>query len=289
MAFDAFIETAWNDHGDRPQEVADRLAASLQLVHEPGQIPPYARLVTHVFGEHLGQWQTGIDVLEALRGLPAFDGGAAAAGAISRSIATLRLAGGDRGALDALPAEDRVSVLATTAAAFAGRTQFRQAIAAYTEALRLASAGLPAGSPALRALAVGGNNLAAALEEKADRDASETEGMIAAAEGGLHYWKLAGTWLEEERALYRLARSRLQAGEPEAAIQSALRCVEVCTRHDAPAFEHFFASAVLALAQRAAGDENAFAGSRERALQWFGQVPEVERQWCTSELKQLGE
>ena len=62
--------------------------------------------------------------------------------------------------------------------------------------------------------AVAGNNLAATLEEKPDRDAFETEGMLTAAQGGLHHWKLAGGWMEEERAEYRLARSLLQAGDP---------------------------------------------------------------------------
>lgn len=288
MTFDSLIETAWNDHGDRPQEVADRLAASLALLEAPEHIPPFARLVAHVFGEHLGQWQRGVGVLEALRALPAAGGDAAADGAVGRGIATLRVAGGDRGALDGLGAEDRVSVLAAAAAALAGRNEFGRALCAYAEALALADAGLPPESPALRSLAVGGNNLAAALEQKTGRDAAETRGMIAAAEGGLRYWKRAGTWLEEERALYRLARSRLQAGQMQAAIRSAQDCIDVCRRNDAPAFEEFFGFAVLAIAQRAAGDTAAFAASRDRARQLHEQVPEDERQWCASELGELG-
>jgi hypothetical protein len=69
--------------------------------------------------------------------------------------------------------------------------------------------------------ATGGNNLAVSLEGRSPRSAYETQGMLMAAEGALQYWKQAGTWLEEERAEYRLARSRLQAGETAAAVQSA--------------------------------------------------------------------
>ena len=287
MTFDDFIETAWNDHGDRPQEVADRLAASLAMVAAPGDVAPLARIVTHVFGEHLGQWQRGVGVLEALQALPAA-GDAAGALAAGRGIATLRLAGGDRGVLAPLDPEGRAFVLASAAAMFAGRGEFGQAIAAYGDALAAADAGLPPGSPALRALAVGGNNLAAALEQKTDRDAAATRGMIAAAEGALRYWRQAGTWLEEERALYRLARSRLQAGDAGAAMRSAQDCIDVCRRNDAPAFEAFFGFAVLAIAQRAAGDTAAFAASRERARQLYAEVPEDDRQWCASELEELG-
>jgi len=244
--------------------------------------------VTHVYGEHLGLWQPGVDLLNSLRSLSAFDGGPACAGALARGIATLQYASGDTAALESLTIEDRVHVLASAAAAFAGRSAFRQAISAYTEALRLASSGLPSGSPARRALAGGGTNVAAALEEKKDRDPFETTGMVAAAEGGLRYWKEAGTWLEEERAEYRLARSLLQAGTPKAAIRSAQRCVEVCQANDAPPFEQFFGYAVLALAQRAAGDRDAFDASRTRALQLFEEVPQDERRWCATEVEELG-
>ena len=217
MTLDKFLETAWNDHADRPQEVADRLAGALHLMDTSDHIPPFTRLLTHVYGEHLGQWRRGIELLDAVRALPAFDGSIAVAGRWPETGPTLLYCDGDPAALGPLSPGDRVAVLAAAAAALAGRTDFGRALAAYTEALDLAKAGLPAGSPAIRALAVGGNNIAAALEEKNDRSAEETEGMICAAEGGLAYWKLAGTWLEEERAEYRLARSLLEAGRPQPA------------------------------------------------------------------------
>jgi tetratricopeptide (TPR) repeat protein len=289
MTFDAFIETAWSDHGDRPQEVADRLASSLHVVESAEHIPPFARLVMHVYGEHLGQWDHGIALLESLRRLPASAGSAAALGALDRNIATLRYAGGDATVLDSLSGEDRISVLALAASAFAGRNGMKRAIAAYAEALALAEAGLPPQSPALRALAVGGNNLAAALEEKKDRDDAETEGMLVAAKGGLAYWKRAGTWLEEERAEYRLTRSLLQAGRAKDAIESARRCIDVCVRNDAPEIETFFGWVVLALAQRADGDAAAFVESRQQALALLERVPEDEKRYCQSDLAELGD
>jgi hypothetical protein len=148
---------------------------------------------------------------------------------------------------------------------------------------------LPPGCSALRSLAVGGNNLAAALEEKPDRGEAETQVMIAAAEAGRKYWKLAGGWLEEERAEYRLTRSLLQAGEPAKAVAAARRCIDVCARNQAPPFEQFFGHAVLALAQRAAGDQAAFEETRRQALVYYNQVPLDERPWCETELKELGE
>ena len=111
--------------------------------------------------------------------------------------------------------------------------------------------------------------------------------MVAAAEGGLRYWRLAGTWLEEERAQYRLARSLLQAGNPADAVLHARQCVDVCTANDAPPFERFFAYAVLAIAQARCGDGPAHAVARQLALDQYAKVAPDERQWCKAEIDEL--
>lgn len=288
MGFDEFMKSAWNDHADQADDVAARLAASLHVVESAGQIPRFASLVTHVYGEHLGQWSRGVALHEALRGSRAFDGSPEARGAIDRGIAALNYCAGDTGALLPLAADDRVSVLAVVSSAMLGRHDHAAAMAAFDEALQGAQGGLPAGSPALRSLAIGGNNLAAALEEKPDRNAAQTAGMLRAAEAGVKYWTLAGGWLEHERAEYRLTRSLLQAGQPAAAAAVARRCLDVCAANDAPDFERFFGHAVLALALRAAGDTAGYDVSRQQALACYANVPTDEQPWCVGELRELG-
>ncbi len=122
MTFDAFLETAWNDHGDRPQEVADRLASSLHVVEAAEHIPPFART-------------SDACLRRASRPMVARNRAAGSAaraaglrrqrsrppGALDRNIATLRYAGGDVVALTSLAVADRAFVLASAAAAFAGR------------------------------------------------------------------------------------------------------------------------------------------------------------------------
>lgn len=287
MTFDAFLEAAWNDHGDRPREVADRLASSLDAVESPANVVPFARIVTHVYGEHLGEWHRGAELLASLRARPACDGSAAVEAAIARGIATLRYASGDEGALAALSRDDAIAALGTASAAFAGRGEFDRAIAAFGEALDRASGGLPSGSPALRALAIGGNNLAAALEDKAVRNAGEDAAMVRAAEAGLAYWKRAGGWLEEERAHYRLAQSLLAARRPAEALAAARRCLEACEANGAPDFERFFAHAAIALAARAAGDARQAEAARELAMACHRAIPEDERRWCEGDLARL--
>jgi hypothetical protein len=284
---DALLKNAWAEHGDHPQEVAERLSASIGLIQAREEFAPYVRLLTHVYGEHLGQWQHAVGLLDRLRTLPAFDGSPEVTRKIDQAVATMRFASGDAAALHALPLEARVSAIATAASALAARNELQQAIASYQGALQLAAAGLPDGSPAIRALAVAGNNLAAVLEGKPERDAPQTEAMLSAAEAALKYWKLAGTWLEEEGAEYRLARSQLQAGKAWEAVASAHRCVAVCRKNSASAFEQFFGFAVLALAQRGTGDREASKENRAEAMRQLELVSSEERQWCSSDLAEL--
>lgn len=288
MDLDALLKAAWNQHAEDPQAVADQLVANGHRLETSAQVAPFVRLLVHVYGEHLGQWQRGAEVINTLRQQLPFAPDDAATVTLRKAVATLRYANGDASALEGLGGPERASALATAASAFAGRHESTRAIVAFTEALRIAERGLPTGSPTLRDLAVTSNNLAATWEEKADRQPNETTAMLLAAHTALKYWKLAGTWLEEERAEYRLARSLLQAGQADAAVDPAQRCVDVCTRNGAPAFELFFAYAVLGMAQRAAGQADAFHHSHAAALAHWQQIPEEDRVWCQEDLAALG-
>ena len=287
MGLEQFFEAAWAEHGEHAQDVAMRLAASTSRVTSIDQVAPYAALVAHVFGEHLGAWDEGLALLARLRATPSSAGDAQAQALLERHAATLRYAGGDMAALQGLAPAEHLTALAAAAAMLGGRGDWPRAIAAFDAAMRRCADGVPPDSKANRALAVMGNNLAAALEEKTDRSPEQTRIMLAAAQAGLTYWKVTGTWLEEERAQYRLARCRLQAGDAAGALRSAQQCIAVCESNGAAAFERFFGHAVLALAQRAAGDGVAFNAVRDQARDLYAQVEPGERRWCEADLAAL--
>jgi hypothetical protein len=286
-AFEEFIESAWADHAEQAQAVAARLAASTAIVVDAAQVAPFAGLVVHVFGEHLGQWQRGDELLQGLAATAAGD--PAAQALLSRQRAALQAAAGDDAALSALPPSDAAAAWAIVSSIFSGRADFDGSALALRRALSLAEGGLPAQSPANRALAVAGNNLAAALEELGSaRSAVQTLAMVHAAEVGLKYWQLAGGWLEAERAEYRLARSLLQAGRATDAAQAAQRCLAMCEQHDAPAFERVFGFAALSMALRAASDTSGADAARADAQAQFSSVPADEQHWCAADLREIG-
>lgn len=283
-AIAALVNDGWQRHGDEPEAVAQSLEGALGAVQRPGQAAPFAALVTHLYAEHLPQRAAGIALLERLRGQAA---AADALPAIARHLAVLRGLDGDGSALDALPAGERMAALGAMAAALAARGDTPSALARFDDALALAEAGLPDGAPALRALAIAGNNLACTLEEKAGRSAAETAGMVRAAQAALQYWRRAGGWLEEERAEYRLAMSLRLAGDAAGAAAAARRCIALCEQHEALPFERFFGATALAMACREAGDTAGFAAARDAAARWRDAVPAEERAWCDADWNAL--
>ncbi len=284
--FDQFVKKAWADHAEQPAQVAARLAAALPDIREPARIAPYVRLVGHVHGEHLGRWDEGVALLETLRA-QAIAAEPTAFAAIEAAIGALRFCAGANARLDDLPRAQQAAALASAAAMLTGRNDLDRAIAALDDACRATPADLAPDAPAARALAIAGNNLAAALEEMRDRGAAETVAMIAAAEIGLRYWRIAGTWLEEERAHYQLARSLVAAGRAADAAKAAQDCLDVCRANAAPPFEAFFGHTVLALARRAQGETTAYEAARAAALAAYAQIADDEQSWCAADLAAL--
>ena len=286
MTLEDLVADGWRRHADEPQTVSEALAQGAGLVTSETQLGAYVRLATHLHAEHLDDWRAGVELLESMR-LRFEDASRGPYRAATVGIATLFLAGGEAIDLSHLSNVERSAALATAAPAMASRGRLADAVTAYGQALEEAVGGIPAGSPALRALAAAGNNLAVALEQLADRTSAETAAMIHIADAALMYWKRAGGWLEEERAQYRRARTRLQAGMPVEAIECSRLCLQICQKNDAPAFERFFAHAILAIAHRAAGQDAGCEQQRSFALAQHQALSPDELTWCEDEFKEL--
>ncbi len=288
VPFDTFIREAWGRHEADTAGVAGELAVACDSVAPAAMVGPFAALLAHVYGVHLAQWSEGSALLRSLRRAPGYDGTPATESPIARAIAALEVAGGNAGAADGLSAEDRAAALAQASSALLDRQDIDRAIALFDDAVAEARpVPLADASPAVRALAVAGNNLAATLEELPARTAAHGEAMVRAAETALANWSRCGGWLERQRAEYRLARSLLRAGRPQAALEHAKSCVEACVAHDATPFERFFAHAVAFAAHQACGHDGDAATARALALGAHAGIPEGERRWCETDLATL--
>ena len=290
MDFNTFIGKAWHDHATDPAAVAQRLGAGMALVADEPQLARLAELAHHVHGEHLGDWRAGIAFVEQLAALPVYapDGvGGQALRRCGRSLALSEGLGGAAADLEALSPSDRIRVGAMAAANLAERDTGR-AQRLLEDALEQARcSGLDATDPMNRALAIAGHNLACTLEKKPARSAAERALMIQAAQASRLYWERAGSWLETERAEYRLAMTWLQAGDTARARAHAQACLEIVSANDGAALERLFGWEALGLVECAAGNPAAHAEALAQAREAFAALDESDQAWCAASLEAL--
>ena len=285
MDFDDWLNRAWDEHAQDPAGVAARLGAEgIALAAADADLAALARLAHHLFGEHLGRLDDGRALLQRLATQPA-------AGDATRSAARLLEAslvltgGGDPRA--GLGASERIRVTGLAAGNLSGRDAARAGVLLREALAEAEGAALADDDPAVRALAVTGNNVAAALEEQPERSDAERALMILAAQTGRAYWARAGSWLEVERAEYRLSRSCAAAGDAEGARRHAQECLRIVTEHGDAPLEAFFGQEALAWAERAAGNVTACAAAVAAAAAAFEQIEESDRSWCRPTLDKL--
>ena len=288
MDFNTFLNQAWQDHENDGEGVARRLPECVPLLSSEDDIPKLANLAGHVFGEHLGHWEAGIAFVSGLRQHPLYATAGESEKALSRTIASLRLASG--ATVDEVrnyPVSEQVRVLAVASSALAGQGQTERAKTLFLDAVAGADRGLAAGDPANRALAVTGNNLACTLEEKSSRTPADVDLMLLAARTARKYWEIAGTWLETERAEYRLAMTCIKAGDPDQAAEHARLCLDIIRANDGEALESFFACEALALAEDARGHAASAAAAVAGARESYEKLSGDDQAWCKDTLDRL--
>ena len=280
---DTFLEQAWSDHGEQAAAVADRLAQGLPMLQDDDGVLRLAALAHHVLGEHLGRWQEGLSFLEQLAGRAVH--GAAGAASLARCQASLRLCAGLGDAPAHLGPGDRcrVSIMAAANLATADPARASELL---QQALALGG-DLPDTDPGVRALAANSNSIAGTLQGLAPLGPGQRALMLAAAQVARVQWERCGTWLEVERAEYRLALCWLAAGEPAQALQHGQRCDAIVRENGALPLELFFAAEALCLPARALGDLSGHAAALATARRAFDALPIADRGWCQATLDQL--
>ena len=288
MDFDTFIDQAWTDHATDPAAVAARLQAQgLALVADAQQLAGMAHLAHHVFGSHLARWQDGLQFQQQLAALPCCEAGGPQAQAIGRHVSALQLTGALGDDRARLGVSDRIRLNAMAANNLAEHDAARASAflqAALTEAQ---DAGLPDTDPFHRALAIAGNNVAGTLEEKPTLTPSEVQLMLQAAQAGRKHWAIAGTWLETERAEYRLALCWLKAGHIDQAHLHSQNCLQIVQAQGDVPLEAFFAWVVVGQIEQAAGNSAGLAQALSQAQGNFARLDEGDRGWCQPSLDKL--
>ncbi len=286
MSFDSYLDQAWTDHATDSMKVSQTFSAGLQMVETPAQLNDMAFLMTHVMGEHLGQWQSGIQKLSELRTHKAFAADSDAEKTIQRSVAAFELVMNPQTDLKVHSVSDQIRILTLATTALCDK-DISRAQSLLGQAIQLAETRLDAKDPANRSLAIAGNNLAAQLEEKSNRSAQETDFMVFAAKLGRRYWEIAGTPVNVLLAEYRLAKSYMQARQAEKSRQHAQLCLEICEANKGEAYHFFQGYEALAYSEKSLGNEIGFQTARAQAQKYYDAIAPDVQQWYTKMMDQL--
>jgi hypothetical protein len=281
MDFNVYSEQAWSDHAKDPRKVAEGFKNALSLLTTSSQITAFVNLVAHVYGEHLASFDEGISFLEEIKKLTLNDADSLVA--VNRSMAILKYCLDSRISLSEFSTSDQIRIMATSASALVAHKKIELATLVFEAALDMC-AGLSDVDPANRAMAVVSNNLACAIEELSERTEAEKQLMILAALSARKYWQLAGTWLDIERAEYRLSQSYLRAGDYINSIKHANLCLTLCEQNSAGPLEFFFAYEAIASVEKAMAQP---LRSLPQMQSYFAQLPEADKTWCESSLEKF--
>jgi hypothetical protein len=286
MSFEAYLDQAWADHGSQPEKVADGLKKARLLVETDDHLSQLVRLATHVYGDHLGQWADGLQLLKELQKNPTPLPTKETEVAILRSIEVMHIGSGQMPSLSSFNISDQVKILAASGSVLSEHDA-KRAKTFLNQALDIARMHLDKKDSANRALAVAGNNLASTLEQKMNRNSEETDLMILAAQTGRKYWEIAGTWNQVAYAEYRLTMTFVQANELAKALRHAQLFSEICQENQAEDRDLFYCYEALAIVERARKNDIGFKKAVAQATIYFERLDAEHRAWCLPEMNRL--
>lgn len=284
MMFKEYLENAWAAHATNPEKVAEEFKQNFSLMSSEEDVMAMSRLIVHVCGNHLGDWLKGIELLRKLKNNATIKD----AIEMNRYMGILNLGNNPNLTLDTFSTSDQVRIYASTAAALASLGGLKNADKLLKKAVESVGM-LTKEDPANKALAIAGNNIAQALEEKSARSESEIELMIFAAKLGRTYWEISGGWKEIERAEYRLASSFLKAGHFDLAFDHAQNCFNIVVENNSDPLELFFAYEILALVEKERKNETSFKKNVEQLKLAYIKLRTEDQPYCEKTLRKIEE
>ena len=189
--------------------MAQELEAA-DLAELEGDEPAKAlRLANHTIGEHLGDWARARQFAERVCSRDHLRSAEAGAHLAVARYMDGAMAAAQQAEIESLgAAQDSTSAYLASKAllgsALTGSGRFADAGFVLSAANELASRqDYPMASD--REMAVVNNNVASAIYAAEDLDAEHHGLMLSCAEAALRFWRICGTWMNEQRALYLVA------------------------------------------------------------------------------------
>ncbi len=274
--FDQKIKDMWNEHAKNTDGVISAFDEALTLAHDSEQIKKLIQLVVHIYTDHKLDNAGAVSFLNRVQSTDS-----EVINALNNSKNIFKVYENPQHNIFDEQTANQVKILAGAVSLSVFAKNYQLGLIFLRTATELAQS-LPKEDLANKNLAITGNNVACALEEKMERTPAEAELMILAAKTGREFWEKAGTWLETERAEYRLSQSYLKNRDFISSIKHANLCITICEKNNAPALEFFYAYEAVAHVEKAMGQP---LRSLEKMKNHFNDLSEDDKKWCSPALE----
>lgn len=278
MKFSDYLNQAWKEHGDQPQKVADNYNTGISLMTEETEIASMAQLVLHVSMEHLSSPKQAKTAIRSLKDLTVYDENGKSGQSLKRSDAIIDCLESGNEDFSEFSEADQVRIHCLVASLTLGMGQSEKSQSHLEKSLAIYETENDLGE-AIKSLAITGNNMACTLEEMNERDATEDSLMELAALTGRQFWEKCGSWVEVERAEYRLAKTYIQLKNSIKAFEHAQNCVAICKENKADDLEMAFAYECLASIEEHKDNEFGKKQAVEMLQKHFSQVSSEDQEW----------
>ena len=284
-----WLDQAQSQHADQPLAITAALTARAASLPADADGAEAIRLAEHVWLAHAADTSGLQAFLDALPATLSDD--ASTAPSLQRADGALAWLAGQ--VAKTQPDATRWRVLQNVVLAMAAQGRSAEALGLLQADEATARALGP--SDAGQAFAATANNVASHLQDRPRGDEARDSLMLQAAAIARRAWENAGSWMQVERADYRLALCHAAAGQGAEAVEHARRCLADCMADcvaagdQADALEHFFAHEALVRAHRAAGDAAAAGAAVQRMQVLLADIAEADglRAWCADVLSAL--
>lgn len=173
MKFKEYLNAAWSTHRSDPKQVADLLKENFKLMETEDDVMDMANLIVHICGDHLGEWNRGIELLRKLKNNATIKD----QNLMNRYIGILTLGNNPNSKIDNFSPYDQVMILSSTATALVALGGLKNAEKFLKLSDEIISTQFIKDESINLAMAKSGERIASTLQMKNDKSESEVDFM----------------------------------------------------------------------------------------------------------------
>ena len=169
MNFKEYMTFAWSTHRTDSKKIADEFKENFKLMESEDDVMEMAGLIVHICGEHLGEWNRGIELLRKLKNNATIKDPSS----MNRYVAILTLGNNPNSTILNFSPADQARIYSSTASALASLGGLKNS----EKFLKLADEIQSTDGDVRQAIAKSGERIASTLQMKSEKNESEVDFM----------------------------------------------------------------------------------------------------------------